>query len=413
MKSLNLLGRLRTVINSEETLDGARFREEAFTRKRGMPFPHALHFMLDMRTTTIQTRLNAFFKHNGGGEPISQQAFSKLRSNFDHSPFEKMVRDIVCEEYSGKYHLPTWNGYHLFGVDGSYTQLPREEELRWEFGVRGADACPMAGVSVLYDVLHGWALDPVITHAYMNERTQCERHIDFLCRELPDIAKKSILLGDRGYPSMALFRKLETSGMKFVTRCKSNFAKAVSGAPMGDSLVSLKNGVSVRIVKFELINGDIETLATNLLDISMDDIIQLYTLRWGVETMYSNLKEKLSVEKFSGKTANSIRQDFWASMVLLNSVAVFQHEANEAVAERQKDKSLKHRNRARTSTLVVTLRDRFIFASLSGNAELTKKEVINVVRTVARDTSPVRTGRSYPRNFKPFFKVNHNLKSRL
>ena len=358
MQSIGLLGRLGTVINGEETLTEARFREESFTRKRGMPFPHALHFMLDMRTTTIQTRLNAFFKHNGGGTAISQQAFSKLRANFDHSPFEKMIRDI-------------------------------------------------------YDVLHGWALDPIITDAYMNERTQCEKHIDFLCRELPDIAQKSILLGDRGYPSMTLFRKLEKSGMKFVARCKSNFAKAVSSAPTGDSIVLLKNGLSVRIIKFKLKNGDVETLATNLFDISMDAIIELYTLRWGMETMYFNLKEKLSVEKFSGKTANSIRQDFWASMVLLNSVAVFQHEADEAVIERQKNKPLKHRNRARTSTIVVTLRDRFIFASLSANADLAKQEVLDIVKLVARDTSPVRPGRSYQRDFKPFYKVNHNLKSRL
>ncbi|MDR1704142.1 MAG: hypothetical protein LBS19_05610 [Clostridiales bacterium] len=40
-------------------------------------------------------------------------------------------------------------------------QLPRAEGLRWDFGVRGSGICPMAGVSVLFDVLHGWALDPV------------------------------------------------------------------------------------------------------------------------------------------------------------------------------------------------------------------------------------------------------------
>ena len=412
MMSKSLLDYIAHVIKSKKTLIFARIHETAFTRKRSMPFANALYFMLDMRTTTLQTRLNIFFKHNGGA-PISQQAFSKLRANFDHSPFETIVRGLVKEEYSGKHPLTTWNGYHLLGVDGSYLQLPRVEELRKEFGVRGGGRCPMAGVSVLFDVLHGWALDPILTDSYMNEREQLIKHTDFLTRELPEVAKKSILLLDRGYPSKELFGKLQETCFKFVARCKSGFAKAVDEAPLGDSIVTLTNGVSVRIVKFELENGNIETLATNLLDLHMDAIIELYSLRWGIETMYFKLKHELCVEKFSGKTANSIRQDFWATMVLLNSVAVFQHEADEAVKDRHKDKPVKHEYRARTSDLIITLRDRFIFAALCGHPSLTKWEMDDVIKTLARVVSPVRPGRAFPRNFKPFFSVNHNLKSLL
>jgi len=413
MLSLNLLDYIAKTFVSNDTLEAARTHEKAFTRKRGMPFSNALHFMLDMRTTALQTRLNSFFEHNGGGNAISQQAFSKLRANFDHSPFETTVRGLVKEEYSGRHALTMWNGYHLLGVDGSYLQLPRVEDLRWEFGVRGGDICPMAGVSVLFDVLHGWALDPILTSAYMNEREQLEKHMAFLRNELPDVAKNTILLIDRGYPSKDLFKKLQESCFKFVARCKKGFAKAVDEAPMGDSAVTLKNGIFVRIIKFELENGNIETLATNLLDLPMEAIIELYALRWSIETMYFKLKEELCVEKFSGKTPNSIRQDFWASMVLLNSVAVFQHEADEAVKERQKDISPKHGNRARTSHIIITLRDRFIFAALCGHPLLTEWEMNDVIKTLARVVSPIRHGRSFPRNFKPFYKVNHNLKSHL
>lgn len=399
--------------DSEKTLERARTNDKAFTRNRSMPFPKALSFMLDMRTTTIQTRLNMFFNHNGGGEPISQQAFSKLRANFDHSPFETTVRGLVKEEYSGNHPLTTWNGYHLLGVDGSYLQLPRAEELRCEFGVRGADNCPMSGISVLFDVLHGWALDPILTNAYMNERKQLEKHMDFLREELPDVANKTILLIDRGYPSRDLFKKLQESCIKFVARCKSGFSNAVDEVPIGDSIVTLTNGVTVRIVKFELENGNSETLATNLLDLPVDAIIELYAMRWGIETMYFKLKHELCVEKFSGKTANSIRQDFWASMVLLNAVAVFQHEADEAVIARQKDKTPKYEYRARTSDLIITLRDRFIFAALCGHPTLTRWEMDDVIKTLARVVSPVRPGRSFHRNFKPFLNVNLNLKSHL
>jgi len=316
--------------------------------------------MLDMRKTTLQTRLNLYFKTMESGEPISQQAFSKLRMNFDHSPFEKMVRETIKTEYSGEYELPLFQGYHVLAVDGSYLQLPRTDELRQEFGVRGGGKAtgkqPSAGVSVLYDVLHGWPLDPIITRTDMNERTECEKHINFLCDTLPHIANRSILTLDRGYPSLDLFAELQKSSLKFVARCSAASMPQISGAPVGESIVTLKNGMTVRVVKFELPSGEAETLATNLFELPAEQIIELYALRWGIETAYFRLKRELSVEKFSGKTPNAVRQDFWASMVLMQAVAVFQNDADEVVRERQKDKPVKHQNRARTSDTNSTLK---------------------------------------------------------
>ena len=127
----------------------------------------------------------------------------------------------------------------------------------------------------------------------------------------------------------------------------------------------------------------------------------------------SGYKEQLCVEKFSGKTPNSIRQDFWASMVMLISTAVFQREADQVVQERQEEKNVKHKNRARTSGIIVTLRDEFIFAVLCGKPLFAKSEMDRIIRAMARQTSPVRSGRSFPRNFKPAYKANHNLKSHL
>jgi len=63
--------------------------------------------MLDMNKTALQSRLNRFYREVKGRKPITQQAFSKLRANFDHAPFEVMTRRLVFKEYSGKYELPT------------------------------------------------------------------------------------------------------------------------------------------------------------------------------------------------------------------------------------------------------------------------------------------------------------------
>ena len=414
MKSIKLLEKLKKIIHDDKTLETSRQQKNAFTRNRKMPFASALTFMLDMRKTTIQTRLNMYFDHNKKGEPMSQQAFSKQRANFDHTPFVAMLGEIVGEEYSGKYELPLWNGYHLFGVDGSYLQLPKTAELYQEFCIKGRqEQCPSAGISVLFDVLHGWVLDPIITRGTMNERTECEKHIRFFAEKFPNIAKNSIILLDRGYPSENLFKTIEAKGIKFLARCKSNYCKKTQTASMGDSIVELNDDLSVRVFKFTLPSGETETLLTNLFEIPSEELPMLYALRWGVETAYFRFKRELCVEKFSGKTPNSIRQDFWASMVLLNSVAVFQREADDAVCKRQKGKNPKNQNRARTSDLIITLRDRFVFATLCGRSILTGFEIKRIINAMARVVSPVRPGRSFPRVHRPFLIANSNLKSHL
>lgn len=413
MLPLELLAKQKAIIMSVETLIKARLVKNAFTRVRRMTFAAALCFLLDMRKTTLQTRLNVYFESEGG-DPISQQAFSKLRMNFDHSPFETMVREIVKKEYSGGYELPLWHGYHLFAVDGSRVQLPRVDALREEYGVSGrGQSCPCAGVSVLFDVLHGWAVDPIITTTNMDERAECEKHMGFLCEQLPDIAQNSIILLDRGYPSLDLLKKLQKSGLKFLARCSSNFDKEVKNAPMGDTSIILKNDIWVRIYKFVLPTGEVETLVTNLFDLPGEHFPALYALRWGIETAYFRLKRELCVEKFSGKTPNAIRQDFWASMVLLISVAVFQRQADQEIQQRQQNKAVKHTNRARTSDLIITLRDRFIFAVLCGRPLLGAWEMQRVIKAMARAVSPVRPGRAFPRSPKPRLNVAHNLKSLL
>jgi hypothetical protein len=136
-------------------------------------------------------------------------------------------------------------------------------------------------------------------------------------------------------------------------------------------------------------------------------------MRWGVETAYFRFKQELCVEKFSGKTINSIYQDFHASMVLMNAVAVFQCEADLAVAQRHGVKPLKYHRKARTSDLIITLRDRFIFAVLYAQPMFSDLEIEHIIKIMARVVSPVRPGRSFPRLHRPFIDVNHNLKSHL
>jgi hypothetical protein len=369
--------------------------------------------MLDMNKTALQSRLHRFYREVKGTKSITEQAFSKLRANFDHTPFEVMTRRLVFKEYSGNYELPTWRGFHLFAVDGSYLQLPWDDELAREFGVRGGGKRPSAGISVLFDLLHGWALDAEIDRTDRSERRALDRHIDFLAGELPHIAAQALLLVDRGYPSYDLLQKCEENGLKFVCRCPSQSFKAVNEAPMGDSTVTLESGQQLRIVKFLLDSGEVEILVSNLFDLPEAEFPALYAMRWGVETYYHKLKQIVGVEQFSGRTPNAIRQDFWASMVLLVNTAIAQQEADQAVAERHKAKNNKHFYRAATTKIVVALRDRLVFATLCGYPALASIALEDILDELSRAVSPVRPGRSYPRKPRLYAAADHNRKSVL
>jgi len=212
-----------------------------------MGFEDAVRFMLDMSHDALSHRLDKFYSQAKGGSPISQPAFTKLRANFDHTPFEIILRELVGEEYSGRHELPLWHGLHVLGIDGSYLQLPQEPDIIKEFGVRGKEnkqgqARASAGISVLYDVLHGWAIDPAIEHTNRSERTAAIHHIDFLAGELPYLTHNAVLLMDRGYPSYEILEQCEENGLKFAIRCNSYVFKAANNCPLGSTVLSLESG---------------------------------------------------------------------------------------------------------------------------------------------------------------------------
>lgn len=51
---------------------------------------------------------------------------------------------------------------------------------------------------------------------------------------------------------------------------------------------------------------------------TINELRELYNLRWGIETVYNGLKHKIDLENFSGYKPTIIKQDFYASLYLWN-----------------------------------------------------------------------------------------------
>jgi hypothetical protein len=196
--------------------------------------------------------------------------------------------------------------------------------------------------------------------------------------------------------SAEIIGRLEAAGVKYLMRCKRDFSNSIEAAPIGASKVIVGN-YPVNVHKLMLPNSEVETLLTNLTDYDGTKLGELYRLRWSIETAYDRLKNTVCLENFSGKTPNSVRQDFWVSMVLINSVAVFKSEADAKVREARACKNQKHEYQSKTSDMVVAMRDRFILVallSLSGGGDYSK-EMDSIINILAASVSPIRPGRSF------------------
>ncbi|MBK7958893.1 MAG: transposase [Bacteroidetes bacterium] len=77
----------------------------------------------------------------------------------------------------------------------------------------------------------------------------------------------------------------------------------------------------LRLVKIQLPTGEMEILATNILDREIFDIQtmkSLYNLRWGVEEAYKAFKKSIHIEHFTGKSVRAIEQEFYSKIFMLN-----------------------------------------------------------------------------------------------
>lgn len=83
-----------------------------------------------------------------------------------------------------------------------------------------------------------------------------------------------------------------------------------------------------------------EVLLTSLLDQTTyltTDFGWLYSLRWGEETFYDLIKNRLTLENFSGKTVEAVKQDFYATIYLSGLESLLTETAQTTLDDRSAD----------------------------------------------------------------------------
>ena len=387
----------KRIAEAEDTKQESRTKPSYFTRTRKMNFSELVYYILHPGKESTHLGLKRFFAMIGKeGCGMSEQAFSKARSHFSHWPFEKMVRETTQEEYRGE-DVRTWNGYHLFAIDGTTVALPDKPSLCKGFGGAGRKKdSATASVSILYDIENDWIADAAIDPYPTAERVQAMRHILRL-KEL-EIASRSLVLFDRGYPEVKFLTFLQANGIRFLMRCKRKWNYVVDETESDDFTLNLKGNVSLRVIRVLLPSGETETLITNLFDLPYEQFMPLYFRRWPVETKYDILKNKLELCNFTGCSPNAILQDFWASIHLANIAALAKAEADQAIRAFRVSSGNKYTYQANTAQLIGSLKDRFICACLLQNGRRRRRAIQNIIDEIASSVSPIRPNRSFCRN---------------
>jgi len=339
LKKTISIQRAKELIQSDAYKERYKNSPTAFTRTRKLYFPILMILILQKGLKSLQLRLNELVLSLEGQESISNSAFTQARANLDYRAFIELNKRCVVDVMYGDNNIQTYKGMRVLGIDGSKIILPSTQNIIDEFGevpygnkntsVEGTYCYAMA--STMYDVLNRIAINSSLSKAKTYE-------VDLAIEHLKFSDNNDLLIYDRGYPSYRHLAHLCTAKKKFVMRCSSaSFKDAremIKGDGSNDRTVTIKvhhgkakeiekfnlpKEIKVRFVRVVLETGEYEVLVTNLLnkvEFSTNEFSYIYYLRWGVEEFYGIIKNRLTLENFSGKTAHSIYQDFYSTIYL-------------------------------------------------------------------------------------------------
>ena len=299
-------------------------------------------------------------------------SWCEARLKLKHTAFIELNERAILEvAYGGKkaFAVRLWKGHRLMGIDSSLIRLPNEWALGQEFGWMEssnrqgyAGRFPQARLSALTDVLNRLVIDTLFVPWQQGERELALAH-------LPRLKPEDLALLDRGYAGYELFARFLMAGRHFVCRCPRFSFSAVNRLfeqnQEGQSVVvelqppngsvgafraaGLPERIRIRLVTVRLSTGELEVLATDLLDETLyptAEFAALYHQRWGIETYYGLIKSRLDLENFTGVSAEAIRQDLYATIFLSNLESILiqpaQAQLQQASAQRKNPAQVNH-----------------------------------------------------------------------
>ena len=404
--------------------------ERDFTRKRKFDLVTLLKFIICMEAGSIKDELYRYFGLNIDNPTAS--AFVEQRQKLKPEAFEWLFKEFN-EATRDDGSKMKFHGYRLIAIDGSSLPIsydPLDEETyikqinKFQEISKGYNAFHL---TASYDLLEHTYDDLIIQgEAYMNENGAFNELVDRYNGE------PTIFIADRGFESYNSFTHVIKSNNKFLIRIrdihsKNSIAKGLNLGLDGEFDVDIKRILTFkntneikahpeiyrfmsttskfdymnkenpfyefecRIVRFKITEDTYEVIATNLNrnEFNSKIIKELYSMRWGIETSFRELKYAIGMNAFHAKNRNSIKQEIYARILLYN--------LSERIIRKVKPKKVKNRKKKYLYQINFTraFHNTMTYLKIKDGESPPDIEAI-----IAKEIEPIRPGRSDPRKIR-------------
>lgn len=404
-----------------------------FTRNRKLDFKTIMKIILCMGASSIKDEL---FKFNDFSiDTPSASAFVQARSKIKPEAFKTLFDAFNKKTFK----IKLFHGYRLLAVDGCELPIDNtifdDETTELRHGTL-AKAYSAFHLNASYDLLERTYDDIII----QGEAKKDENDAFYQLVDRYD-GHKAIFIADRGYESYNGFEHVVRSGNKYLIRVKdigsqTSITRSLGPFPEGEfdidvfRMLTLKQTKTTkacpeiykivtkstrfdfmskddpwyefncRVVRFKITEDTYETVITNLSreEFSMEEIREIYNMRWGEETSFRELKYAIGLNALHAKKRKLIQQEIYARMTMYN----FCQRIVQEIKIPKKDK-LKYTYQINFTRAVHIIRE-----------FLRKKGGKNppVENLIAKEILPIRPGRKYKRHVKPktavFFNYRYN-----
>jgi len=425
---ISVLDEIEKAISSVSFIEQFRNSNKSFIRTRLLPFKVIILFLLNLLQTAIQVELDNFFKiiekSDTAVHKVTKSAFSQARRKLKFQAFI-YLNQIIIDNFYSKFPYLTWQGMRLLAIDGTTLILPKSEEIIKKFKLRqnneGANTFVIARALQIYDVLNHYTLSATFDANTYSEQVLFYRLINAL-------KEGDLCLLDRGFPGHWIFAAILNRKADFCMRCKSTAFKQVkelleSGEkelitkifPSYKSIKKLREyglsekPITVRFLVIDLEDGEKEVLVTSLLSKEKYDyqsFKELYHNRWPVEEKYKQLKHRIVIENFTGKSVECIYQDFHAKIFMANLSTLVAQPVHQTIKEKTKKRKRNYQinwtsalSYMRNCGFLLFLRDNV--NELLENLQSLFSAAIDCIRPDRKFKRNIRYPKHYYMNYKP------------
>ncbi len=327
--------------NSEKYVIGNHFTEQS-----SLSLADWATFLSFKEDKTLQSDIEDYItKYKPELDIPSKQFVSSQRTYIEPILFQDISKKYLelIDYKTDNRTFKTFKGFRLIAGDGSDFEIPDFPETRAEFNIKNTPKYrkpAMCKFSSIQDVLNGFILDGIVDNYKAAELPLIHQHIQNVENMVNPL--KTIWIFDRGYTAMELYARIIEMNSYFIVRLRIDSYKEerkniteedspISLNITGDRLkkfhdLELKNIYSkkwtmdLRIVTITANNGEKYSLLTNIPQevLGTKEIGEIYKLRWGIETNYNTMKNRIYIENYSGKRRICIEQDIYSKFLKFN-----------------------------------------------------------------------------------------------